>query len=91
MVDTGYVKPVVVANKDDKLEFRFNAKAMNVILSGLVEVEFVKVMNLGTSKEMWDKLINSYEGNEKVKDAKLQTYKIQFEQLEMKEDETVGK
>ena len=40
---------------------------------------------------MWDKLIRSYEGNEKVKDAKLQTYRIQFEQLKMKEDETIGK
>jgi hypothetical protein len=91
VVDTGYVKPVVLANKDDKLEFSFNAKAMNAILSGLAEAEFVKVMHLGTAKEMWDKLINSYEGNEKVKDAKLQTYRIQFEQLKMKEDETIGK
>jgi hypothetical protein len=91
VVDTGYVKPVVLANKDDKLEFSFNAKAMNAILSGLAEEEFVKVMHLETAKEMWDKLINSYEGNEKVKDAKLQTYKIQFEQLKMKEDETIGK
>jgi hypothetical protein len=40
---------------------------------------------------MWDKLINSYEGNEKVKDENLQTYIIQFEHLKMKEDETVGK
>jgi hypothetical protein len=91
VVETGYVKPILLANKDDKLEFSFNAKAMNAILSGLAEVEFVKVMHLGTAKEMWDKLINSYEGNEKVKDAKLQTYRIQFEQLKMKEDETVGK
>jgi hypothetical protein len=52
---------------------------MNAILSGLAKAEFVKVMHLGTAKEMWDKLINSYEGNEKVKDAKLQTYRIQFE------------
>jgi hypothetical protein len=40
---------------------------------------------------MWDKLINNYEGNEKVKDTKLQTYRIQFEQLKMKEYETIGK
>ena len=33
VVETGYVKPVVLANKDDKLEFSFNAKAMNVILT----------------------------------------------------------
>jgi hypothetical protein len=76
VVDTGYVKPVVLANKDDKLEFSFNAKAMNVILSRLAEAKFVKFMHLGTAKEMWDKLISSYEGNEKVKDANLQTYKI---------------
>jgi hypothetical protein len=91
VVDIGYVKPVVLANKDEKLEFSFNTKAMNSISSGLAEEEFVKVMHLGTTKEMWDKLISSYEGNEKVKDAKLQTYRIQFEQLKMKEDETIGK
>jgi hypothetical protein len=79
VVDIGYVKPVVLANKDDKLEFSFNTKAMNAILSGIAEVEFVKVMHLGIAKEMWDKHINSYEGNEKVKETKLQTYRVQFE------------
>jgi hypothetical protein len=76
VVDTGYVKPVVLANKDDELEFSFNAKAMNAILSGLAELEFVKVMHLGTAKEMWDKLISSYEYNGKVKDTKLQIYRV---------------
>jgi hypothetical protein len=79
VVDISYVKPIVVANKDGKLEFSFNAKAMNSILSGLAEAEFIKFMHLGTAKEMWDKLISSYEGNEKVKDVKLQTYRVQFE------------
>jgi hypothetical protein len=74
VVETGYVKPIVLASKDDKLEFSFNAKAMNVILSGIAEVEFVKVMHVESAKEMWDKLISSYEGNEKVKDVKLQNY-----------------
>jgi hypothetical protein len=40
---------------------------------------------------MWDKLIRSYDGNEKVKDAKLQTFRLKFEQLKMNEDETVSK
>ncbi len=52
---------------------------MNAILSGLTEDEFVKVMNLQTSKDMWEKHISSYEGNEKVKDAKLQTHRLRFE------------
>jgi hypothetical protein len=91
VVETGYTKPVVLANKDDKLEFSFNAKGMNAILNGLAEAEFVKVMHLDTAKAMWDKLINSYEGNEKVKGAKLQTYRLKFEQLKMNEDETISK
>ena len=40
---------------------------------------------------MWDKLISSYEGNEKVKDAKLHTYRLKFEQLKMNEDDNVSK
>jgi hypothetical protein len=85
VVETGYTKPVVLTSKDDKLEFSFNAKGMNAILNGLAEAEFVKVIHLDTAKAMWDKLINSYEGNEKVKDAKLQTYRLKFEQLKMNE------
>jgi hypothetical protein len=91
VVETRYIKPVVLASKDDKLEFSFNAKAMNVILSGLAEAKFVKVIHLDYAKGMWDKLISSYEGNEKVKDAKIQTYRLKFEQLKMNEDETVNK
>ena len=64
---------------------------MNAILSGLAETEFVKVMHLDSAKEMWDKLISSYEGNEKVKDAKLQTHRLRFEQLKMNEDESISK
>jgi hypothetical protein len=40
----GYIKHVVLASKDDKLEFIFNAKGMNAILNGLGEFKFVKVM-----------------------------------------------
>jgi hypothetical protein len=40
---------------------------------------------------MWDKLISSYEGDEKVKDVKLQTHRLKFEQLNMTEDETISK
>jgi hypothetical protein len=76
VVETSYVKPFVLDNKDDKLEVSFDTKAMNAILSGLPEEEFVKVMHLETAKDMWDKLISSYKGNEKVKDAKLQTYRL---------------
>jgi hypothetical protein len=48
-------------------------------------------MHLESTKEIWDKLISSFKGNEKVKDAKIQTYRLQFEQLKMNEDETINK
>ena len=50
VVETGYVKPIVLASRDDKLEFSFNAKAMNTILSAIAEAEFVKVMQLKSMK-----------------------------------------
>jgi hypothetical protein len=64
---------------------------MNSILNGLVEAKFVKVMHLEIAKAMWDKIISSYEGNEKVKDAKLKTYRLKFEQIKMNECETFSK
>jgi hypothetical protein len=91
VVETGHTNLVVLASKDDKLEFSFNAKGMNAILNGIAKVKFVKVMHLQTAKEMWDKLISGYEGNEKVKDAKLQIFRLKFEQLKMNEYETVSK
>jgi hypothetical protein len=90
VVETGYVKLVVLANKDDKLEFIFNTKYMNAIMSGLAEVEFFKVMHCDSTKVMWDKLISSYEGDEKVKDTKLQTHRLKFEQLKMDEDKNIS-
>ena len=90
VVETGYVKPVVLASKYDKMEFRLNVKTINSILSGLSKAEFVKFMHCDSTKVMWDKLISSYEGNEKVKDAKLQTHGLKFEQLKMDEDETIS-
>ena len=64
---------------------------MNSILSGLAEAKFVKVMHIESTKETWDKLISSYEGNEKVKYVELHTYRLKFEQIKMNEDETVSK
>ena len=78
VVETGYIIPVVLASKDDKLEFIFNSKGMNAIFNGLAKVEFLKVIHLETAKEMWNKLISNYEGNEKVKDVKLQTYRLKL-------------
>jgi hypothetical protein len=59
-------------------------------LNGLCESVYTKVIHCKSAKEIWDKLQNIYEGDSKVKAAKLQTYRGQFEQLKMKEDENIA-
>ena len=50
-----------------------NSKAMHAILENLAGSDFVKVMHCTSTKEIWDKLKNFYEGDTKVKSAKLQS------------------
>ena len=68
-------KYIVPANpptyNQGKKSYEDNSKAMNAILSGLTETIFVKVMHCETTKEIWDKLKNIYEGDDKVKGGKL--------------------
>jgi hypothetical protein len=66
-----------------------NSKAINALLNGLSDMVFTKVAHCKYAKEIWDKLRNNYEGDLKVKTTKLQTYRGQFEQLKMKEDEDI--
>jgi hypothetical protein len=68
-------------NKDGKKLSEKNSKAKNVILSGLAISVYVKVMHCDSTKDIWDKLQNFYKGDAKIKGAKLQAYRGQFEQL----------
>lgn len=47
-------------------------------------------MQLKSAKEIWDKIILSYEGDFQVKRAKLQTLRIQYETLKMHNDESIS-
>ena len=67
-----------------------NSKATNSLVNGLGESVFTKVAHCKSAKDIWDKLRNIYEGDTKVKAAKLQTYRGQFEQLKMREDENIA-
>jgi hypothetical protein len=67
-----------------------NYKSINALSNGLSDMVFTKVSHCKFAKEIWDKLRNIYEGDSKVKVAKLQTYRGQFKQLKMKEDEDIA-
>jgi hypothetical protein len=86
----GYTAPTIPQTNDKVVKLgENNSKAKNALLNGLSDTVFTKVAHCKSAKEIWDKLRNIYEGDTKFKAAKLQTYRCQFEQLKMKEDENI--
>jgi hypothetical protein len=91
IVEGGYQYPSTVpTDPTERKTYETNAKAVNALLGSLTESEFVKVMQLNTTKDIWDKIILSYEGDAKVKSAKLQTLRIQYENLKMNNEESIA-
>ncbi len=90
-LDTGYTFPLATpTDPAEKKKYETNAKAVNTLLGCLSQSEFVKVMQYKSTKEIWDKIVLSYDGDDQVKRAKLQTLKIQYENLRMHNDESVA-
>jgi hypothetical protein len=90
LVVNGYKETIIPPTNENGRKLSLNnSKAKNAILNGLVDSLYVKVMHCISAKEIWDKLQNVYEGDTKFKTTKLQTYRGQFEQLKMKEDENI--
>ncbi|XP_057823542.1 uncharacterized protein LOC131035829 [Cryptomeria japonica] len=89
-VNNGYIVPSTPpTDLDTKWEYKINAKAKNVILSGMFDIEFVKVMHCTLAKT-WDKIQRLYDGDTKVKEAKLQNLRTQFENWKIKEEEKLA-
>ena len=74
-MESGYAPKDSDTGKEAKQDFIVDEKAMNALLSGLCEAEFIKVMHNKTAKEIWDTLESIHEGDKKVKIAKLQVYR----------------
>ena len=84
IVEGRYQFPAAIpTDSAGKKLYKTNAKDFNTLLGSLSESEFVKFMQLKTTKEICDKIIQSYEGDSKVKCDKLQTLQIQYETLKM--------
>jgi hypothetical protein len=89
VVDGYKIPSTLPTDEEGKKHYYNNARAMNVIQGGLAETKFVKVMQLEFAKEIWGKLVNNYEGYEKVKFTKCQSHRMKFEILRMNEDENI--
>eukprot|EP00253_Pinus_taeda_P036506 PITA_36506 len=91
IVEIGYTFPSATpTDAAGKKQYETNAKVVNTLLGSLSQSEFIKVMQLKSAKEIWDKIVMSYEGDEQVKQEKLQTHRIQYGSLRMHSDESVA-
>eukprot|EP00253_Pinus_taeda_P029059 PITA_29059 len=91
IMEGGYTFPSAVPTDTAvKKKYETNAKAINTLLGSLSQSEFAKVMQLKTTEEIWDKTILSYEGDNQVKCAKLQSLRIQYETFKMHNDESIA-
>jgi hypothetical protein len=87
----GYTAPAVRPTNDKAVKLsENNSKDKNVLLNGLNDTVFTKFVHYKYAKDILDKLRNIYEGDTKFKEAKLQNYRGQFEQLKMKEHENIA-
>ena len=59
------------------------------IIQALDAATFEKLLEATTSKEAWDILEEIYKGNDKVKSINLPSLSSEFEELEIKESETI--
>jgi hypothetical protein len=59
------------------------------IQNSVDDLIFPKITGVVTSKQAWDILKSTYQGNDRVKTFKLQTFRTHFETLKMTESENI--
>ncbi|XP_019160052.1 PREDICTED: uncharacterized protein LOC109156663 [Ipomoea nil] len=87
--DPPVLKPEVKWTETEMTTASFNHKALDTIFSLMHESQFTIVAGCDSAKEAWDALETTYEGTASVKQSKLQMVQTYFEDLKMKDDETI--
>eukprot|EP00253_Pinus_taeda_P032782 PITA_32782 len=90
-MEGGYTYPSATpTDTAGRKQYELDAKVVTILLGSLSQSEFVKVMQFKSAKEIWDKIILSYEGDDHVKCAKLQNLRIRYETLKMHSNEIIA-
>ena len=65
IIETWYTFPLATpTDPAEKKKYETNAKVVNTLLGCLSQSEFMKVMQYKSAKEIWDKIVLSYKGDE---------------------------
>ena len=92
LVEEGYDVPKVtpIESKERK-KYWEHSKAINTLQVGVSKKILAKVLTCTSTKQLWGKLETLYAGDSKVKKAKIQSFKVQYESLKMRDEETISK
>ena len=89
-IKIAYVEPTTDITDPIELKmYETENKAKNALMSALTDAELTRVSGCESAKAIWDKLKGTYEGDDKIKEAKLQHFRAQFEGIRMQQDESV--
>ncbi|CAM8978189.1 unnamed protein product [Rhodiola kirilowii] len=84
------LKPEALWDEEDNKASMGNSKAMNAIFSAVNENVMKLIINCEVAKEAWDILQMAYEGTDKVRNSRMQMITTKFEEIKMKESETIS-
>ena len=84
------LKPDLTWSSDDDKLANCNSKALHAILNGVDATRIKMITNCESAKEAWDILQTHFEGSSDMKRTKLIMLTSKFEQLRMREDETLS-
>ncbi|KAL1204448.1 hypothetical protein V5N11_004034 [Cardamine amara subsp. amara] len=83
------LKPKKSWSAEEKLEAKFNAKALSAIFTSLPRNQFTRVQGCTSANEAWDILQVSFEGTSSVKRTRIDMLESEFESLTMGAGESV--
>ena len=69
---------------------QYNAQVCGILFNGLCPEEFNKISSLENAWEIWDTLIDMHEGNDSIKESKLDVLQSQLDKFKMKDGEGVA-
>ena len=90
-MEIGWTKPKEASFDWDDANIKaenFNSRALNALLSAVMNEKFKKISSTETAKEAWTILQTPYEGTKAIKDSKLRSLTTSFEEIKMEKDES---
>jgi hypothetical protein len=91
LMEKGYDVPKATPiEAEDKKFFWEHVMDLNTLQAGLSKKILAKVLNYNNAKQLWDKLETIYARDSKVNRAKIQTLRVQYEGLKMKDEENIS-